>query len=179
MYMYTGNEWVFLCVSVHLNTLTYWYPRILSTQTDLNPVRHATPHLLPLSFTILSLPQFLPVSSCPPPSSSHPHCPPLDRNYNSVDTLTPQGPSPAFFCPAASVSLSVCPPLSPWVCMFLSHSVSVHTSVFLSLSSSLSTSETTGVSFSFCPPTNCPSGSFCALPAPCVFLSLPSSFLIL
>lgn len=85
-----------------------------------DPAGHATPRVLPLSFTILWLPHpFLPLP--PQPSSSHPGCPPCDGNYNSVDTLAAQGPRLFFsFCPAASVSLSVsffCLPVSACFCL--------------------------------------------------------------
>lgn len=123
---------------------------------------------LPMSFLCLSPSYHCHIPSLlffPPLSSSHPDCPPWDGNYNSVDTLTPQGPLCAFFCPAASVSLSVsllCLPVSACFCL----------AVFLSTLQSISfclphsALQYPWVSLSlFCPTTNCPYGSFCTFTA--------------
>lgn len=163
--MYIGDKCVFLCVSVHLNTLVYWYsqPRQILILWDMP---------LPVSFLCLSpsycCHNYFP--SFPPPCH---HLPTRTVHHEmAITTLLTHwlrgGLRPLF---SVLQHLSVCLSitlLSPWVCMFLSHSVSIYTSVFLFLSSSFSTSAPTGVPF-----------SFCTLPAPCVCLSLSSSFLIL
>ncbi len=58
----------------------------------------------------------------PPPSCFHLDRPPWDGNYNSVDTLTPQGPLPAF---SVVQHLSLCLSLSTPLC-FLSFILTQH-----------------------------------------------------
>lgn len=116
-------------------------------------MRHATPHVLPLSFTVLSLPHPVSFLFLPPSSFSHPECPLWVDNYNTVETLTPLGSLSAYFC------LS---PLSLCLGIFLSCCVSVYTFFFLSLHSRVA------VSLSFCvsppPPPTVPLTLFELLP---------------
>lgn len=168
--VYRRWKYVSLCVCVLTpqcnDNLVFSQPRQILILRDMP---------LPMSFLCLSPPyrcHIPPVFFLPPPSSSHSDSPPWDGNYIFVDTLTPQGATPAFsVLQHLSLSLSLvslCLHVSVLLCF------SLHICLSFS-SSSLSTSAPMGVTFTFCPPTNCPCGcfshSYCTLCVP-----LPDNF---